>query len=382
MLTKTDLEIRYERSKRALGWHSQVIRVILFTYCLGLLLLFDFIYSNIIYDEKRYLSVRVANAQYHHGLAANFPGYHAWGGSHYRLSTNSLGFKDHSTRIVPLIQDRHRVLLMGDSFTEGVGFDFDETFAGLLYRAGLNSENQVEFLNAAVASYSPIIYYQKIKHLLEIGLHFDEVVVFSDLSDVHDEATRYFCIDEDPQYNVYCDLETVSDMRVKRDHPHFLARNFIVADRIRQTVKRAIHEWRHPTDMSYLARNTFRAGSWTLRGIEPPLPPLQLEGGIARSLKNMQKLADLLAERRIPLTIAVYPWPNQLFYDDRESRQVAIWRDFCAKNCKEFIDLFPAFFDEKDAHEGWYERLFIKGDVHFSAEGHRLMFRELAKRLL
>src|SRR6266487_2791611 len=192
MLTKTDLEIRYERSKRALGWHSQVIRVILFTYCLGLLLLFDFIYSNIIYDEKRYLSFRVANAQYHHGLAANFPGYHAWGGSHYRLSTNSLGFKDHSTRIVPLIQDRHRVLLMGDSFTEGVGFDFDETFAGLLYRAGLNSENQVEFLNAAVASYSPIIYYQKIKHLLEIGLHFDEVVVFSDHSDVHDEATRTY----------------------------------------------------------------------------------------------------------------------------------------------------------------------------------------------
>lgn len=29
-----------------------------------------------------------------------------------------------------------------------------------------------------------------------------------------------------------------------------------------------------------------------------------------------------------------------------------------------------------------YERLFIDGDIHFSAEGNKLMFRELAKHLL
>jgi hypothetical protein len=96
----------------------------------------------------------------------------------------------------------------------------------------------------------------------------------------------------------------------------------------------------------------------------------------------MQALADLLASRHIPLTIVVYPWPMQLDLNDRESRQVAIWRDFCAKNCKEFINLFPAFFAEKDANKNWYERLFIHGDVHYSAEGNRLMFRELSARLV
>jgi lysophospholipase L1-like esterase len=59
-----------------------------------------------------------------------------------------------------------------------------------------------------------------------------------------------------------------------------------------------------------------------------------------------------------------------------------MWREFCARNCKKFIDLFPAFKAEQEAHADWYERLFIPGDFHYSAEGHRVMFRELAKELL
>jgi hypothetical protein len=61
---------------------------------------------------------------------------------------------------------------------------------------------------------------------------------------------------------------------------------------------------------------------------------------------------------------------------------VTIWRDFCARNCKAFINLFPAFAAEAKKDAGWYERLFIVGDVHYSLEGNRLMFRELAKHLL
>jgi hypothetical protein len=379
MLTQTDLALRDDGRTRVMG--SGRLGFLMFLYCLGILLLFDLMYSNFTYKDNAENNprspARIANAQYDHDLAANFSGYDVWGGSSYRLYTNSLGFKDGSTRIVPLVQDRRRVLLIGDSFTEGIGVPFDRTFAGLLYRAGLESAKNVEFLNAAVASYSPVIYYKKIKVLLEKGLHFDEVVVFPDLFDIRDEATKYFCIDEDPRYNAYCHVETADPLAVERKPTHFLAKNFIVADRIRRTVKQAIHRWRHPTD----AVGPELIRSWTLPGYDYPMM-LGVEGGIARALSNMQKLADLLAEHSIPLTIVVYPWANQLFYDDRESRQVAIWRAFCVKNCRAFINLFPAFFAEKDVHKDWYDRLFIHGDEHYSAGGHRLMFRELAKHLL
>ncbi len=58
----------------------------------------------------------------------------------------------------------------------------------------------------------------------------------------------------------------------------------------------------------------------------------------------MRALADLLAARNIPLTIVVYPWAQQLAQGDRDSRQVALWREFCAGRCKAFINLFPVFF--------------------------------------
>ena len=66
----------------------------------------------------------------------------------------------------------------------------------MLYLAGQKRSEKIEFLNAGVISYSPTIYYNKIRYLLDAGLKFDEVVVLSDLSDVQDEAIAYFCIDE------------------------------------------------------------------------------------------------------------------------------------------------------------------------------------------
>jgi myo-inositol-1-phosphate synthase len=105
------------------------------------------------------------------------------------------------------------------------------------------------------------------------------------------------------------------------------------------------------------------------------------DAGIASSLQNMRALADLLASRKIPLTIVVYPWAQQLAQGDRDSRQIALWREFCLGRCKAFINLFPVFFAATETDKGWYERLFIIGDDHFSAQGNRMMFRELAKHL-
>ncbi len=52
-----------------------------------------------------------------------------------------------------------------------------------------------------------------------------------------------------------------------------------------------------------------------------------------------------------------------------------------SRNSKAFIDLFPPFFAASDADKDWYEHLYILGDDHFSAQGNRMMFEELAKRL-
>ena len=358
-----------------------LINTALFLYCLALFLLFDFVYSVLTTGQERARIARVADPVYDHGLASNFDGYDIWGEARYRLFTNSLGFKDGSVREVPLKGSSRRILLLGDSFTEAIGVPYENSFVGLLNRAGERREPKVEFLDAGVASYSPSIYYKKVKYLLDRGLQVDEVVLLSDSSDVEDEATSYFCIDDDPNYQKLCTAPPGAfppATPLKRD---FFIDHFAVTNRVRIWLKRwaqsALGNRRRAIEQDHN-----RIG-WTTPNPDPAqYRPLGIEGGIVRSLQNMTKLSELLASRGIPLTIVVYPWAQQIAQNDRDSRQVKLWRDFCPGRCKVFIDLFPVFFAAADADKDWYEHLYILGDDHYSAAGNRMLFEELEKHLL
>lgn len=353
-------------------------------YCLALFLAFDFAWSSLTVGEESQRPARIANPVYDHGLAAGFDGHDVWGEVRHRLVTNSLGFKDASTRTIPLKPASRRVLLIGDSFAEGIGMGYEDSFAGLLQRAGQQRNDRIEFLNAGVASYSPSIYYKKIKYLLDLGLQFDEVVVLSDTSDVTDEANSYFCIDDDPKYRAHC-TPAEGSMQPAAAAPkkgNFLIDRFVVTNRVRIAVKRSIQSLLGNRRASI---NTDHARiGWTIPGLDVSRDyrPLGVEGGIARSLQNMRALSDLLAARNIPLSIVVYPWAQQVAQGDRNSRQVSLWREFCEGRCKAFINLYPVFFAAAATDRNWYERYYILGDDHFSIEGNQLVFRELARQLL
>jgi hypothetical protein len=378
-----------EKSKKG-GWRRYFtvrrafVNAGLAVYCLILLLAFDFAWSSLTMGEEKERSARIANAVYDHGLAPTFDGYDVWGEVRYRLVTNSLGFKDASTRNVPMKTSARRILLIGDSFAEAIGMAYEDSFAGLLDQAGQQRADKIEFLNAGVASYSPSIYYKKIKYLLDSGLQFDEVVVFSDTSDVTDEANSYFCIDDDPKYRSHCtpaEGSMQAAMAAGPKKPNFLIDRFVITNRLRVGIKR----WTQS-----LSGNRKRALSTDYSRIGWTNPkfdvgnnyqPLGVDGGVARSLQNMRALSDLLSAKKIPLTIVVYPWAQQIAQGDRNSRQVLLWREFCEGRCKAFIDLYPVFFAASEADRNWYERLYIVGDDHFSAAGNRMMFEEIARRL-
>jgi lysophospholipase L1-like esterase len=365
---------------RALAPRRVLMNTAMVVYCVALFLIFDFLWSSFTQGQEQGRAARIYNRVYDHGFAADFDGFDVWGEARYRLITDSFGFKDSSTREVPLKSASRRILLIGDSFTEGIGQPFENTFAGLLSKEGEKRPDKVAFLNAGVASYSPAIYYAKIKYLLDKGLQFDEVVLLSDSPDVEDEASSYFCIDEDPNYRKFCNTPqgSVPEPAIKRD---FFIDHFVVTNRVRVTIKRWIQR-KLGNRRASIDSDHNRIG-WTTRNADPArYKPLGIDGGIARSLENMERLSDLLASRGIPLTIVVYPWAQQIAQEDRNSRQRQLWRDFCPHRCKAFIDLFPVFFAITDRDKNWYDHLYILGDDHFSADGNRLLFEELSKRLL
>ena len=140
----------------------------LFFIVLTLTLFLDFSLTGVyhLYKYKtihKYAAKRVMRERssiFHHTLKAN--SHHAiepWGHLIYPLSTNSLGFKDRAIRQVPLQSTQYRILFIGDSFTEGVGYEYDQTFVEKVDEVLKGYE--IEVLNAAVATYSPTIYFKK-----------------------------------------------------------------------------------------------------------------------------------------------------------------------------------------------------------------------------
>ena len=140
------------------------------------------VWKNDQWQDKYY---RIKSNIYHHDLMPNIEVIESWGGKLKRkIITNSIGFRDSEQKKIYKSSDKKRILLIGDSFIEGSGYDYNHTLAGLL-----SSElgNEYEILNSAVESYSPSIYYKKIQHYISLGYKFDQALIFLDLSDIYDE---------------------------------------------------------------------------------------------------------------------------------------------------------------------------------------------------
>ena len=99
------------------------------------------------------------------------------------------------------------------------------------------------------------------------------------------------------------------------------------------------------------------------------------ERGLNISSKNMGKLLQLLRKHKIKLTMAIYPWPGQIYYDTIDSKQVLFWKNWTSKNNVGFINHFNDFFSLKDeiGAEQLIENYYIPGDVHFNEKGNLLI---------
>lgn len=323
---------------------------------------------------------RIRSQDYHHGFA---PGRHVterWGRLVYRFATNSLGFKDRSPRAVKAEPDGKRLLLLGDSFTEGAGYSFDKTFAGHIQRA-MASKN-IEVLNAGVGSYAPTIYDLKTRYLVEkAGLKFDHVVVFLDVSDIFDEARNYR-------------LDTAGRLIVPPDSPektsqvigHFLRDNSVIGRSVtlvrdqfasaRKAIKLRLKAAKasggsffsvSDAELQIYAITEKPASNWSFD--DSAWAAYGAEGRRIAALR-LDRLREYLSAMGIPMTLAVYPWPDQILFDPEAPRHLGFWRQWAAQRDVQFIDLFAPFL--QGASVDTLMRYFIPGDFHWNEKGHAL----------
>lgn len=305
---------------------------------------------------------------YHHDLIENFSD------PEHRYFTNSLGMRDASCREVhPAVAGERRLLFIGDSGTEAAALPYEETFAGRVSSA-LKGRG-VEVLNAAMFSYSPVIYLNKLQYLLNVRrVEIHEVAVFLDISDIGDEAEVYeirdgvVAIREGGPEAMGLTTEGWNRTWAALERHSVAARLlFLAVGRSGKWVTWAEHHprtWTPERDPVM-----WRRVAWT---IDPALLESVGRPGLELARQHLSELAQVLRERGIRMTLVVYPWPLQIDHRDLESVQVVFWREWAEAEGVDFLNLFPLFIDDQPPGQA-YEKYFTPRDFHWNALGHRMV---------
>ncbi|MCS6913958.1 MAG: hypothetical protein RMK29_14465 [Myxococcales bacterium] len=346
-----------------------LLSLLIFLVCDALLVrLWDARYDPVRPQASRERRFRRPSPIYHHDLV---PGYVPPGWLRKPMMiTNSLGFRDGAPRTVSLRPAGRRLVLIGDSFVESQGVYWEQSFPGLVAEA-LRPEG-TEVLNAGVVSYSPIIYWRKLKYLVEeVGLRFSDLIVFIDISDICDEAVHYdlrdgVVVDRLRMYTVDCLGQPLPPSEREEAPLDYLRRSSLLLRVGIGLVERVRFDpWtiEDPTGFAW------RRSAWTT---VPALRAHYGAVGLARARHYMTELAKLMKAYGVRMSIVVYPWPHQILHRDRDSIQVSYWRTFAHEHGLGFLDLFPRFINGQDPL-ATYKRYFILGDIHWGPAGHRLV---------
>jgi hypothetical protein len=316
--------------------------------------------------------IRINHPVYHHTLSPNVDYKYANGINFtYRVCTNNHGFKSKCN--LTKVDKNFDVAFMGDSFVEG-GLEYEKTFVGIF-----EDNTNLSVANLGVISYAPKIYLSKLKYLLDNNFNFKHVILFVDISDFYDDSNFYII---DNNYTV--SEKNAKEKNLKRRR--FLRKNFPFTNFYLYVIKRSTF---FEKEVKY-KQNTFPAFSskvnlkslWSFSESENIEGyDLSLGEGKKEMVKNMTQLYELLKKNNIKLSVAVYPWPQQLLYDKVDSLQVEMWRNFCLNKCENFINFFPLFFEEidKTSFIYVYKKYYFFHDVHFNANGNKLIAEHLIK---
>lgn len=342
------------------------------------------------------------------------------------IATNSLGWKDTERRTVARSFSGLRVVLLGDSFVEGLGLPAADTIAARLEPAlRRQTGRSVEVLNGGRVSYSPLVEYQRLRRFFAAGYRTDVVVVMPDLSDPQDDlsyAKEYVLAPGGAPVALRSGAWSPA-MRWIYNHSALAREVRRLQLRLRGTAI-APGEIAHGSREIVLTAEDkaalgaaepltlerYEALSGNARAVlrtnwidHPPSRSGWAAAGLRKVEENLKRIVDLAAAHGAATLVALYPDPQSLFVDPRLRARLedrfprwfherdavagpgpgdgaAAWREpliqWGRRRGVAVLDLWPAFLQ----HPDWPD-LFQAGDVHFNAAGCDLVARHLAEAL-
>ena len=361
---------------------------------------------------------RASHDIYHHTLKPNYNGIGYWGPDIYHVCTNGSAFKDRCEN-VGKIEKSFDIGFIGDSFTEGVGMTYEDSFVGMV----ANHFPSLKIANLGVVSYAPSIYLAKLKEFYKQGYSFKNIIVFIDIGDVQDEALTYEVVNGKvlsrheqlpegflPRLRRYASkLLPLTGFLWNKIKAYAQSYNTVIsseqATSIQTTpvavsedknqlqnssLKPAIHSAfeshskvntnapampNAPIEEVSIYERDYTRSSWTYNVNSSGYGLDGVKGTLEKMTRTMEELYELTRINGSTLSVGVYPWPGQIKFDVEDSLQVQVWKNFCTNRCKHFYNSFPEFFRRKAeiGEDAVIYKYYMGGDMHFSVAGNKVI---------
>ena len=306
----------------------------------------------------------------------------------YNIITNSLGFRDKSTRDIKLNSDKKRILFIGDSFTDGIFLDYEKSFVGII-DSTLN-EYSIEVLNGGVTWYSPVIYFKKIEYLVDkMDLDFDELIIFIDYSDWHNE---YY------SFRISNDSSRVIDLR-KTDNSLVSQNNdisieyikaiiynntlftYFILDKIHDLLSINEEEQLKYEEEQLKLKNQFSRPRWD--SLIPKWKELIKKDyskesdfiiGMESCKFYLDKIYSISQKKQFKISIALYPSAGFVYGIPNEP-WINSFKDWSRKKNIKMYDFFKEF-ETIQSSNNYYQTLvdyYLPNDIHFNEKGNRFI---------
>ena len=337
------------------------------------------LYKLIVLSNNNYM---VPNDFYHHELKRNYAGK---GHSDEFIFTNEYGLIKLEDQSEINFEDKKNIILIGDSFTQGAGVAYKDTFAGILTNKLKDKKN---LINLSAVSYSPSIYFYKTKYFIEnYNMKFSDVYVFIDISDPYDELYRYEVKNESviDRKNVSNPFINTFYEKILYNLKNFVSKNTTILYSSLQGIKNFLNKKNIEQKLffeNYGFIINHQANLWTFND---KYFEEEAYKGIELCKYYLKLLKEMVDKNNANLTIAVYPWPGQIYRDDKNYKQSLIWQKWAMNNNVNFIDLSELFFNPKNRTKSekldFIDKNFLNKDMHINENMHQIMAKELMKNI-
>lgn len=334
---------------------------------------------NLIYVNDKPM---IKHSVYHHDLEKNVRKKHTYNKiNNYTLCTNNYGFRSKCGE-EKVILKKINFAFIGDSFTEGVGLDFNDTFVGLFSN---NNKDKIT-VNLGVESYSPKVYFKKIEYLINEGFEFERIIIFLDLGDIFDENLYFF--DEKNNLKKKGTIKTINTIyqdfdnlyKFKKILKDVLPVNYYFYRNLKKTFFNFSNNKKNLLIENY-KDNLLINSRWTYENSFSKKDTPWIKNGVKDSKIYLDKIFDLSKSNNFKISLAVYPWPAQIMFDEDTGRNKfgKVWEEYCLGKCEYFINFLEEFHILKTqlGNIEVKKNFYLKDDVHFNKEGNIFIYNSL-----